>query len=144
MPTFTEPDILSADIANKVHNFTSDTFRLALSNTAPAPGTTFLLANVTNITAGNGYVAAAEGAGKAVTLSLARTGQTTTVSISGTAPVWTATGGTMASFRYVIFWNDTPTSPANPVIGWIDHGSVVSMTVGQTYTLPLGALFTIN
>jgi hypothetical protein len=143
MPTFTEPDVLSADITNKVHNFTSDTIRLALSSTAPAPGTTFLLANVTNITAGNGYIAAVEGAGKAAPLTVSRSGQTTTVAHTATV-VWTATGGPIAAFRYVIWWNDTPTSPANPVIGWIDHGSTINMAVSDTYTLPAAALFTIN
>jgi len=143
MPTFTEPDILSADIANKVHDFDSDTFRLALSNTAPVLGTTFLLSNVTQIANGNGYITAADGAGKAVTLSFTRSGQVTTVAISGTAPVWTATGA-VGPFRYIVFWNDTPTTPLNPVIGWLDIVTPVTMANTDTYTIPLGPLFTIN
>ncbi len=142
MAAFTEPDILSADIVNKVHNFTSDTIRIALSNTAPAPGTTFLLSNVTNITAGNGYVAAVEGAGKAAPLTVSRSGQTTTISHTS-AVVWTATGA-IGPFRYVIWWNDTPTSPANPVIGWIDIVTPITMANTDTYTLPAVPLFTIN
>jgi hypothetical protein len=142
MATFTEPDCLSEDIANKIHDFNSDTFRLALSNTAPVLSTTFLLSNVTQIANGNGYITAADGAGKAITLTFARTGQVTTV--SNTAPVvWTATGA-VGPFRYVIFWNDTPTTPLNPVIGWIDHGSPITMANTNTYTIPAGALFTIN
>jgi hypothetical protein len=42
MPAFVEPDILSEDIANKIHDFNSDTFRWVLSNTAPVLGSTFL------------------------------------------------------------------------------------------------------
>jgi hypothetical protein len=47
-------------------------------------------------------------------------------------------------FRYLILVNDTPTSPLNPVVGWLDHGSAVTMANTDTYTIPAGALFTIN
>jgi len=141
MATWTEPDILSEDIANKIHDFNSDTFRLALSNSAPVLGTTFLLSNVTQIANGNGYTTVADGAGMATTLSFSRTGQVTTV--SGTQAVWTATGA-VGPFQYVIWINDTPTSPLNPAIGWINHGSAITMANTDTYTIPAGALFTIN
>lgn len=141
MATFTEPDILSEDVANKIHDFNSDTFRWAFSNTAPVLGTTFLLSNVTQISAGNGYTTVADGAGLVTTLSFSRTGQTTTV--SGTQAVLTASGA-VGPFRYLILINDTPTSPLNPVVGWLDHGSAVTMAATDTYTIPAGALFTIN
>jgi len=141
MANWTEPDVLSEDIANKIHDFNSDTFRLALSNTAPVLGTTFLLSNVTQIANGNGYTTVADGAGMATTLSFSRTGQVTTV--SGTQAVWTATGA-VGPFQYVIWINDTPTTPLNPVIGWINHGSAITMANTDTYTIPAGALFTIN
>jgi len=141
MANWTEPDVLSEDIANKIHDFNSDTFRLALSNSAPVLGTTFLLSNVTQIANGNGYTTVADGAGMATTLTFARTGQVTTV--SGTQAVWTATGA-VGPFQYVIWINDTPTAPLNPVIGWINHGSAITMANTDTYTIPAGALFTIN
>lgn len=141
MATWTENDVFSEDIANKIHDLNSDTFRLALTNTAPVLSSTFLLSNVTQIAGGNGYTTAADGAGHATTLSFSRTGQTTTV--SGTQVVITATGA-VGPFRYVVWWNDTPTSPLNPVMGWIDHGSSITMANTDTYTVPAGALFTIN
>lgn len=142
MPAFVEPDVLSEDIANKIHDFNSDTFRWVLSNTAPAVGTTFLLSNVTQIATGGGYTQMTDGAGGlSTTLSFSRTGQTTTV--SGTQVVLTASGA-VGPFRYLILINDTPTSPLNPVIGWVDHGSAVTMANTDTYTIPAGALFTIN
>jgi len=143
MATFTEPDCLSEDIANKVHDFNSDSFYLALTNTAPVLGTTFLLSNVTQISTGNGYTTLVDGGAgaKATTLSFSRTGQVTTV--SGTSAVWTATGA-VGPFQYVVWVNDTPTSPLNPVIGWINHGSPITMASTDTYTIPSGALFTIN
>jgi hypothetical protein len=134
--------VLSEDIANKIHDFNSDTFRWVLSNTAPAVGTTFLLSNITQISTGGGYTQMTDGAGGlTTTLSFSRTGQTTTV--SGTQVVLTASGA-VGPFRYLILVNDTPTSPLNPVVGWLDHGSAVTMAATDTYTIPAGALFTIN
>jgi hypothetical protein len=142
MATFTEPDILSEDIANKVHDFNSDSFRWVLTNTAPVLGTTFLLSNVTQIATGGGYTQMTDGAGGlATTMSFSRTGQTTT--ISGTQVVLTATGA-VATFRYLVCINDTPTSPLNPVFGWLDHGVGVTMANTDTYTIPAGAYATIN
>ena len=143
MANFTEPDILSEDIANKIHDFNSDTFRWALSNTAPVLGTTFLLSNVTQISTGNGYTQVSDGAGGigTPTISFSRSGQTTTV--NGTQVVLTATGS-VGPFQYIVLINDTPTSPLNPVVGWLDHGSAVTMANTDTYTVPAGALFTIN
>jgi hypothetical protein len=142
MATFTEPDVLSEDIANKIHDFNSDTFRWVLSNTAPAVGTTFLLSNITQISTSGGYTQMTDGAGGlTTTLSFSRSGQTTTV--SGTQVVLTASGA-VGPFRYLILVNDTPTSPLNPVVGWLDHGSAVTMAATDTYTIPAGALFTIN
>jgi hypothetical protein len=142
MATFTEPDCLSEDIANKVHDFNSDTFRIALTNTAPVLGTTFLLSNVTQIANGNGYTTATDGAGMVATLTFSRTGQVTTVTMTN-SPQWTATG-TMGPFQWAVWYNDTSTSPANPVIGWLQHATPITMANTDTYTLPSGALFTIN
>src|SRR5215207_6519295 len=142
MPAFVEPDILSEDIANKIHDFNSDTFRWVLSNTAPVLASTFLLSNITQIATGGGYTQMTDGAGGlTTTLSFSRTGQTTTV--SGTQVVLTASGA-VGPFRYLDLVNDTPASPLNPVTGWLDHGSAVTMATTDTYTIPAGALFTIN
>jgi hypothetical protein len=142
MATFVENDVFSEDLANKIHDLNSDTFRWVLSNTAPAVGTTFLLSNITQISTSGGYTQMTDGAGGlTTTLSFSRTGQTTTV--SGTQVVLTASGA-VGPFRYLILVNDTPTSPLNPVIGWLDHGSAVTMAATDTYTIPAGALFTIN
>src|SRR5215207_5176567 len=142
MPAFVEPDILSEDIANKIHDFNSDTFRWVLSNTAPVLASTFLLSNITQISTGGGYTIMTDGAGGlTTTLSFARSGQTRTV--SGTQVVLTASGA-VATFRYLILVNDTPTSPLNPVIGWLDHGTGVTMAATDTYTIPAGSYFTVN
>lgn len=142
MATFTEPDIFSEDVANKIHDLNTDSFRWVLSNTAPVLGSTFLLSNITQIATSGGYTQMSDGAGGLPsTLSFSRTGQQVTV--SGTQVVLTATGA-VGPFRYLILVNDTPASPLNPVVGWLDHGSAVTMANTDTYTIPSGALFTIN
>jgi hypothetical protein len=142
MANFTEVDVFSEDMANKIHDLNSDTFRWVLSNAAPVLASTFLLSNVTQIATGGGYTQMTDGAGGlSTTLSFSRSGQTTTV--SGTQVVLTATGA-VGPFRYLILVNDTPASPLNPVIGYLDHGTAVTMAVNDTYTIPAGALFTIN
>jgi hypothetical protein len=142
MPSFVEPDILSEDIANKIHDFNSDTFRWVVSNTAPVLGTTFLLSNITQISSGNGYTQMTDGAGGlSTTVSFSRSGQTTT--IATTQVVLTATGA-VGPFQYIILVNDTPTSPLNPVVGWVTLTSAITMANADTFTIPASNIFTIN
>ncbi len=142
MATFTEPDKLSENVGLKVHDFTADTVRWVLTNTAPVLASTFLLSDITQIATSGGYTQMTDGAGGLLgDTTLARTGQTSTV--SGTQVVLTATG-VVGPFRYLILVDDTPASPLNPVVGWLDHGSAVTMANTDTYTIPAGAYFTIN
>jgi hypothetical protein len=55
--------------------------------------------------------------------------------------VLTATGA-VGPFRYLCLYNDTATN--EEVLGYLDHGSSVNMVNTDTYTIPSGALFTIN
>jgi len=43
--------------------------------------------------------------------------------------------GAVATFRYVVIYNDTPTSPADPLVGWYDYGSDVTLANGETFTI---------
>lgn len=43
--------------------------------------------------------------------------------------------GAVATFRYIAIYNDTPTSPADPLIGFYDHGSDVTLANGETFTI---------
>ena len=44
----------------------------------------------------------------------------------------------MAAFRYVVIYNDTPTSPADPIVGYYDYGSSLTLNDGDTFTIDIG------
>lgn len=102
-----------------------------LTLTAPV-ATNAVKADLTEIAAGNGYTAGGTTVG---TLTGAQTSGTFKL-VAGTDPVFTATGA-VAAFRYAVMYNDTPTSPADPLIGFWDYGSSVSLTNGETFTVDL-------
>jgi hypothetical protein len=144
MATFTRPDIMSLNLSNKVYDGDSDTYRWTLSNTAPVLATTNLLSNITQISTANGYTQMTDGAGGllATMSALSSSGQTTTWAMSASI-VLTATGA-IGPFQYLIMVDDTPTSPLNPVLGWLNHGSAVTMANTDTYTIPSGNILQVG
>jgi hypothetical protein len=144
MASFNKYEIFMEDYANKVHDLFgtagsgADTLKVMLSNTAPNAATHAVRADATEISGGNGYTSG----GTTATNVGTRSGGTLTV--AGTDIVWTASGGTIGNFRYAILYNDTPTSPADPLIGWWDYGSSITLQIGETFTVDFGAsIFTI-
>lgn len=130
----------SDQLIRGVHDFDAHVFKVALTNTAPV-ATNTVLADITQIAAGNGYTAG----GNTTTITVSETGGTTTV--QGTEVVFTATGA-MAAFRYAVLYNDTATSPADALIGWFDYGASLSLTSGETFTVRFnnatpGTIFTL-
>ena len=63
---------------------------------------------------------------------------TGTAILTATDLVLTASGA-VPTFRWVAFYNDDPTSPADPLIGYYDHGVDVNMQSGDTFTIDFGA-----
>jgi hypothetical protein len=120
------------------HNLNTDTLKVMLTNTAPV-ATNTVFANITEITAQNGYTAGGEDTQNTYSETSG------TGSCVGVDVVWTATGAGFGPFRYVVLYNDTQTSPAKPLIGWWDYGSSISLTTaGETFTTDFGAsMFTI-
>tara|TARA_R110000823_G_scaffold292091_1_gene410914 strand:+ start:237 stop:650 length:414 start_codon:yes stop_codon:yes gene_type:complete len=119
-------------------NASTDGFKLALTNTAPNAATHTVLANITEISAGNGY--AAGGLSVAVTGSDASGVYTLTQDATVTL---TAAGGTVGPFRYVVFYDDTVAG--DPLLSSFDYGS--SITLNDTETFAMGAnatLFTVT
>jgi len=108
------------------------TLKVALTNSAPV-ATNTVFANITEISAGFGYTAG----GTDVQNDYTET--TGTGTMTGTDVVWTASGGSIGPFRYVVLYNDTPTSPADPLIAWWDYGTNVTLNDGESFTVDFGA-----
>lgn len=144
MTAFVKFDQFANDLVNKVHDLlgtsgsTADVLKIMLTNSAPAPTTNAVKADITEITAANGYVAGGAGATNVGTKSGG------SITVAGTNVVFTAAGGAVGPFRYAVLYNDTPTSPAKPLIGYWDYGSAVTLADAETFTVQFGAsIFTV-
>lgn len=112
----------------------ADTFKAVLSNVAPTKAGSQVLADITQIAGTGGYAA--------VTLSgvtFAETGAGTGIwQFTSSAFSWTASGADFATARYVVIYDDTPTSPADPLIGYLDYGTTFVVTNGNSFTVTPG------
>jgi hypothetical protein len=117
------------DVAEKVHNLGADTLKVMLTNVAPAAGNS-VKGNLTEIAGGNGYTL---GGTAATIASSAQSGGVYKLVLNDV--VFTAAGGTIGPFRYAVLYNDSPTSPADPLIGWWDYGSSVTLNDTETFTV---------
>lgn len=128
MATFQKINQFVQDVANKVHNLGADVLTVALTASANAPvaGNT-VLANLTQISYTN--------------LSSRVITTTSSLQTSGLYKliladlVLTAGAGAVAAFRYIVIYNDTPTSPADPLIGFYDYGSDLVLAAGESLTI---------
>lgn len=130
MATFNKFQQFVEDLAKGVHNFTSDStcsVTVALTTAANAPvATNSVLANLTQISYTN--------LSSRVVTGVTAEHTTGTVTFTADDLVLTASGA-VATFRYVVLYNDDPTSPADPLIGWYDYGSDVTLANGETFTV---------
>lgn len=117
-------------LAEKVHNLGSDTLKVALTNSAPV-NTNTVLADITQISNGNGYTTG----GTAATIS-------SSAQTSGTyklvlADVVFTASGSMGPFRYAVLYNDTATN--DELIAWWDYGSNLTLASGDSFTVDFDA-----
>ena len=123
-------------VANAVENMDleSDQLVIALSNTAPSSESSNptadgngILGNVTQISYTNL---------SSRNLTTSSSGQSGGVYKLVLADLTlTASGGSVAAFRYIYIYNDTVTSPADPLIGYYDYGSRLTLNDGDTFTI---------
>ena len=130
MATFTKFHAFVENLAEGVHNLGTGQLVVALSNTAPTASTNAVLADITQISYTN------LSSRNVTTSSSSQTSGT--YSLVCNDLVLTASGA-VATFRYVILYNDTPTSPADPLIAYWDYGSSITMANGETFTVDFGA-----
>jgi hypothetical protein len=123
-------------MAEKVHDLGADSLKIALSNTTPTTGNSGL-SNITEIAYTN--------LATSRTLSGVTATMTTGLYTLDASDMVLTAGGAVATFQYVVLYNDTPTSvagknPADPLIGWWDHGSAVTMANSETYTITFSSV----
>lgn len=132
MASFNKFNIFVQDVGNGVHNLSSNTCKVMLTNTAPTASNA-VFADLTEISAGNGYTA---GGNTASITSYTQSSGTAKLILADPA-TWTASGGSIGPFRYAVLYNSTPTSPLKPLIGYWDYGSSVTLASGETFTVDL-------
>jgi hypothetical protein len=110
-----------------VYTASTDQFTVALCAAANAPvATNSVLADLTQISYTNL---------SSRNITTSSSGQTTgTFTQLFTDLVLTASGA-VATFRYVVVYNNTPTAPADPLLCWFDYGSNITLASGETLTI---------
>jgi hypothetical protein len=132
MASFNKFNSFVEALAEKKHDLGADTLKVMLTNTAPV-ATNTVKANLTEISAGNGYTAG--GATAAVTSSAQTSG--TYKLVLGDPATWTASGGTIGPLRYAVLYNDTATN--DELIGWWDYGSSITLAAGESFAVDFDA-----
>tara|TARA_S200002703_G_scaffold145851_1_gene140451 strand:+ start:35 stop:472 length:438 start_codon:yes stop_codon:yes gene_type:complete len=123
-------------VANAVENMDleSDQLIIALSNTAPSSESSNPTADGNGILGNVTQVSYTNLSSRSLTTS--SSGQSGGVYKLVLADLTlTASGGSVAAFRYVYIYNDTVTSPADPLIGYYDYGSSLTLNDGDTFTI---------
>lgn len=135
-------NVLPTDIAHGKHNFSSDTIKVALSNTAPNPTFTNFSQISEITTTGFGYAAGgvaftrvSSGASSATPSKYRYVVAPVTIINNSTDPAQV-----IGPFRYVIVYNSNSlTDQANPnsgrLIGWFDYGATIQLLNGESFTI---------
>jgi hypothetical protein len=130
MPDFVKFDAFGETLVEKKHNLNSDLIKVYLTNNTPDPAAHTVKADLTEIDAVNGYTANGYDPQNVTN----RVGGTTQV-VAGRGATFTATGGSIGPFRYVVLFNQSQSSPLHPLIGYWDLGSAITLTEGSTMDL---------
>lgn len=113
------------------------TLKVYATNATPNVATHAVKADIAEITAQNGYPSGGSD------IQNDYTEASGTASCTGVDVVWTASSGSFGPFRYVVLYNDTPAS--DPLIGYWDYGSAVTINDGETFTTDFSSsVFTVS
>lgn len=131
MAAFNKFDAFVANLSLLGMNLNIDALKVMLTNTLPVAANA-LLADITEIAAGNGY-----SAGGAAITAQGYSQTTGLASLVGTGPIFTAAGGSIGPFQYVVLYDAT--AAGGPLIGWVDYGAPVTMADTETFGVVFGA-----
>jgi hypothetical protein len=125
MPAFNKFNAFVENVAEGVHNLQTGQLVVALTNSAPV-ATNSTLSDLTQITYTN------LSSRNVTTSSSSQTSGTYSLVL---ADLTLTASGSVGPFRYVVLYNDTPTSPADPLIGWYDYSSSITMADAETFVV---------
>jgi hypothetical protein len=133
MASFNKFNAFVANLAEGVFDLEGDTLKIVLTDTAPDAADA-VRADLSEISAGNGYTAGGVGA------TVSSSGQTAgTYKLVLSDVTITASGGSIGPFRYFVLVDETPTTPADPLIGWWDYGSSITLADGESIAVDFDA-----
>jgi hypothetical protein len=138
MAAYNKFNDFAEQVLTAIHDFRAagHVFKIYLSNAVPSASLDLIKADLAEIAAGNGYTAG----GEDVQNTLSEAGGTATV--AGTDVTWTASGGSIGPFQYVVLYNDT--SASDNLVAWWDYGSPLTLANTETFTVDFAAsIFTL-
>ncbi len=137
MATYLKFDQTPEDWLHGVYQSDTDQFTVALTASASAPvAGNSVLADLTQISYAN--------------LSSRDLTTTTSAQVSGLytqlfADLTLSATGAVATFRFVVIFNNTPTSPIDPLLCFYDFGSDLTLADGESLTIDFTtATFTVQ
>ena len=127
MATFNKIQAFVEHMAEGVHDLGADQLVLCMTANANAiVATNTILGNLTQISYTNASTR------NLTTSASAQSSGTYKLTINDI--VITASGGTVGPFQQVGVFNDTPTSPVDPLVCWHDYGSDLTLADTETFT----------
>lgn len=128
MASFNKFDDFTENVAEGVHDLGTELLIVALTAAGDAPvQANSVLVDLTEINYSNL-------SSRDITTTSSQQSPAGTYNLILTDLVLTASAA-VPTFRYVVIYNDAPTSPADPLIGWYDHGSDVTLATSETFTI---------
>lgn len=132
MATYNKFQIFVEDLAHGVHDFSTHALEVCLTAAANAPvATNTLLANLVPITYTN--------LSSRVITTSSSSHTTGTYSLVLNDLTISASGGAANPFRYIVIFNQGTTVKVDPLIGWYDYGSDLTLQDGESLTIDFGA-----
>ncbi len=110
-------------------NASTDVLNVYLSNATPSASADSVKADLAEIATGNGYTGPVD-----IQNAASQTGATITVTATD---VTITASGSVGPFQYAVIYNDTAAS--DPLVGWYDYGSAVTLAAAETFKVDFGA-----